>query len=141
MQALGKVFFFIFSGEFFVEGLDHSPRQRPVFYFFLRNSLPRVVAKALGKDLIIVCFWNFFAEGYGQGPRQRPEKFYFFLFVYFHPDKRQIHIYIPSHRVHNKHIHLINITYIYHEHNVCTSSSPQVHQIEPKFQTTDIYAP
>ena len=32
--VFGKVSFFIFSGEFFVEGLDHSPRQRPVFYFF-----------------------------------------------------------------------------------------------------------
>ena len=32
MQALGKVSFFIFSGEFFAEGLDHSPRQRAEGY-------------------------------------------------------------------------------------------------------------
>ena len=41
MQTLGKVYFFIFSREFFAEGLDHSPRQR---------SLPRAMVKALGKD-------------------------------------------------------------------------------------------
>ena len=29
-----SLFFFIFSRKFFVEGLDHSPRQRPPFYFF-----------------------------------------------------------------------------------------------------------
>ena len=37
MQALSKVFFF--SGEFFVEGLDYSPRQRCLG--FVHRTLPQ----------------------------------------------------------------------------------------------------
>jgi len=166
MLALGKKNLNIYLGNFFAEGYHAGPRQSLFFLFFLENSLSRALTIALGKDLFSIFSDKFCAEGYGygQGPRQRLDyclflEFlcrglwsrpsaktreilnFFCLFIYIQTKDRYIYIYIPSHTVHNEHIHLTNITYIYHEHNVCTSSSPQVHQIEPKFQTADTYAP
>ena len=117
--AFGKVSFFNFSGEFFVEGLDHSPLQRPVFYFFWEILCRGLWPRPSAKTYLLFVFWislpRAMVKALGKVQRNL-KKNCFFIFI----QTKDKYIYIPSHRSttstyisRTSHIYITNIMYVH----------------------------